>query len=611
VPEFAAAIRPPTWGTYWRTLRHLRVKQLGYLAARRLGRGHRRLPVGLAAGVRMAPLPRRPEFPEWQPSVARHLLGRGEFRFLNTTVAWQDDVDWSAAGLPRLWAYNLNYFDFLNVDLTAPRDAALLHRAMRLAMDWCEANAAGHEAGWKPYPLSLRIVNWLKFLVRNGGAVEASGQEESSQRLLASLRVQTLVLERRLEKDLLANHLLKNIKALMFAGALIETSESIRWWMRGAKLLDVELKEQILPDGGHFERSPMYHAQVLEDLLDLQALPSLRGRTTDGNTMLAGKIGEMSRFLHAIVHPDGEIPLFNDSAFGGARRAKELFIMSGVSTTQDQDDISSVTTLADSGYGVIRDSRTQSCLIFDCGPLGPDYQPGHSHCDGLSFELSLHGQRVIVDTGVSTYEPGPERHYERSTAAHNTIRVDGEEQGEIWASFRLGRRPRVGQIRGGETGGVRWLRGEHYGYQRQGVTHCRVIIHTPQGGWIIVDSLEGTGIHRIESFVHFHPAVGIESFEGSGNVPAGQLSQQAAIRVGGRSYFVMTAGDGNIAFEDSYYAPEFGRRLPQKVLHWIWERRLPIRMVSALVPAIKDQALPAISFLDKAVEINGVAVPLQ
>ena len=93
------------------------------------------------------------------------------------------------------------------------------------------------------------------------------------------------------------------------------------------------------------------------------------------------------------------------------------------------------------GTRVLRAPGSESCLIFDCGPLGPDYQPGHGHCDVLSYELSLHGQRVVVDTGVSTYEPCAERLYERSTAAHNTLRVDGEEQAEVWASFRVGRRP--------------------------------------------------------------------------------------------------------------------------------------------------------------------------
>ncbi len=114
---------------------------------------------------------------------------------------------------------------------------------------------------------------------------------------------------------------------------------------------------------------------------------------------------------------------------------------------------------------------------------------------------------MVVDTGVSTYEPGPERAYERSTAAHNTVRMDGEEQAEIWASFRVGRRPHVGQIRGGRNGVFPFVSGEHDAYRRLGVVHARtILLHAPDT-WIVADILQGSGSHRVESFLHFHPAV--------------------------------------------------------------------------------------------------------
>jgi len=121
--------------------------------------------------------------------------------------------------------------------------------------------------------------------------------------------------------------------------------------------------------------------------------------------------------------------------------------------------------MCDTGYATIRDNIARSFLIFDCGPLGPDYQPGHGHSDVLSYELTLQGQRVIVDTGVSSYEQGPERYYERSTAAHNTVRVDGLEQAEIWGGFRVGRRPAVSSIHCGEIEDSQFVRGTHFGYK--------------------------------------------------------------------------------------------------------------------------------------------------
>src|SRR5437764_1445792 len=137
------------------------------------------------------------------------------------------------------------------------------------------------EVGWEPYPLSLRIVNWLKFLIRNAERAETLGEGRTLQTLIASLRLQALALEVGLETHLLANHLMKNIKALMFAGALLDGPESSRWWEKGEKLLRRELGEQILADGGHFERSPMYHAETLEDLMDIRTLASACGRAME------------------------------------------------------------------------------------------------------------------------------------------------------------------------------------------------------------------------------------------------------------------------------------------------------------------------------------------
>ena len=85
--------------------------------------------------------------------------------------------------------------------------------------------------------MSLRIVNWLKFLARHNHALRQFSREAKKRRLLESLYRQVTMLERRLEKHLLGNHLLKNVKALLFAGAWLETFDSSRWWAEGAELL--------------------------------------------------------------------------------------------------------------------------------------------------------------------------------------------------------------------------------------------------------------------------------------------------------------------------------------------------------------------------------------
>ena len=561
--------------------------------------------------VRLRKLRQPAVFPEWQPAQARRIIESGEFRLLNVMSGSEKGIPWSTETFPRLWVYHLNYCDFVNLDLTRSEDRPLLRKALAIMADWCEQNATGAEAGWEPYPLSLRIVNWLKFLLRNAPHLDAIGERAAVAEILSSLRRQVCALERKLEFHLGANHLLKNIKALMFAGELLGTRESNRWWTRGAKLLESQLKEQILPDGGHFERSPMYHAEVLEDLLDLQTLISSGGRFLACAPALSEGVDRMADFLAAMLHPDGEISLFNDSAFGIAPAAQEL--LSRVRRLKKAPDNTDreVQILAESGYAVVREARSKSRLVFDFGPLGPNYQPGHGHCDVLSYELSLQGQRVVVDTGVSTYEPGRERHYERSTAAHNTFRIDGEEQAEIWASFRVGHRPSVAPVKSGKVEGYRFVRGAHYGYQRLDVVHTRQIILCPGNSWVIVDWLQGKGRHRIESFVHFHPKVHVEAWPGIANFSLGELQNRFLVQVGGRRYFLLSSREGTFTLKEAWYSPEFGRREKQAVGYWTWEALLPGKVVCAFAPA--DCEFPNVSLQpdEESIKIGNVQIPLS
>ena len=610
LPEFASRMTPPTLGTYWRTLRHLHWAQLATLAQRRVLqrktlRWRKSVPVVLKKVSPPA------AFPEWQSPSALHGIETREFRFLNVTHPPSGYIPWSSREFSRLWLYHLNYCDFLNVDLRAFERRFHLVRALDVALDWCTQNTTGMEVGWEPYPLSLRIVNWLKFLMRNAERAEALGKGETLQALLAGLRIQALALEARLETHLLANHLMKNIKALMFAGALLSAPESSRWWAKGEKLLKRELAEQILPDGGHFERSPMYHAEALEDLLDIRTLASACEGIIKCAPQLSACIAQMAAFLRCMLHPDGEIPLFNDSALGIARPAGQLVTLAGDSVEVPSIARPEVSILDDTGYAVIRAPSSGGCLIFDCGPLGPDYQPGHGHSDVLSYELSLHGQRVVVDTGVSTYEPCAERRYERSTAAHNTVRIDGEDQAETWASFRVGRRPRVGRIDAGETAGMSFVRGGHYAYQHRSVTHFRMIVLTSTNSWVVIDSLSGKGKHLVESFIHFHPAVRVENVNNPPTSAAGTASTCWAIQFGEYQYFLTTLGPGELMARESWYAPEFGLRQHRTTLHWSWEGDLPVRLIYTFTPV--GERLPVISQClgPEAVEVDNIPLPLS
>lgn len=346
---------------------------------------------------------------------------------------------------------------------------------------WIVENPRGRGPGWEPYPLSRRVVNWIKWLLGGG---------EATPEMLCSLAAQADHLSRRLEFHLLANHLFANAKALVFAGCFFEHDP---WLRKGLELLEQEIPEQILADGGHFERSSMYHALVLEDVLDLVNLGrAYPGLLPDWSPVAARMLG----WLGQTLHPDGQIPFFNDACFGVApepRLLREYAARLGVEPAPVE--------LGESGYIRLENERT--VVLFDAGPIGPDYQPGHAHADTLSFELSHRGRRVLVNSGISTYEAGPERQWQRGTAAHNTLRVDGLDQSEVWKAFRVARRARPFGVR---TDHRSWVEAAHDGYHRlkDPITHRRRL-ELEAGRLVILDALEGCGRHEIEIFFHLAP----------------------------------------------------------------------------------------------------------
>jgi len=370
--------------------------------------------------------------------IEARLTADGYARFLGTERKL-DETPWDEPSISRLWRYNLHYFD----DLAAYDSVGRAKLHSTLIERWIAENPAPRGTGWEPFPTSRRIVNWIKWAL-DGHALSTNA--------LRSLATQARWLAMRLEWHLLGNHLFSNAKALMFAGSFLESEGDDEYWRaRSGRILEREIPEQILADGGHFERSPMYHAATLEDSLDLvnvmRAFPVQSDSVRLGvEELLSDRIPGMLRWLQLLSHPDGSMGLFNDSADGIAPTVAELneyaarlgFTMPS-SRVEDE-----VVVLPNSGY--VRVALNAVVALLDVAPVGPDYIPGHAHADTLSFELSLGGRRVIVNGGTSDYQDGPVRTWERSTSAHSTVEVAGRNSSEVWGAFRVGRRARPSPV---------------------------------------------------------------------------------------------------------------------------------------------------------------------
>jgi len=506
-------------GRYTRTVMHLRPRQIWTRVARRVA-GRPRI------STREAPDRRLPTAPLHRP-IRREdgWMSPTRVRLLNIEREFRGGIDWRPPGVPRLWTYTLNYFQDLP-QCVAGSGGSADHRldaeqASRVIDSWIEANPPGTPDTWDPYPISMRVVNWIKWLLLldggeargpAGGVLDAIAPEASMfvARVLDSLALQLRYLERRIEFDIAANHLMANAVALTAGGLFFGTKEGDRWANRGTALLFRELDEQINEDGGHYERSPMYHAIVLEQLLDVMNLwESLRegvpAKWRGGRERLESTVLAMLDALSVVTHPDGGVSFFNDSTLGVAATLGELADYAkrlGLAPRGLAPDPAQWLGTTDFFRLSSEDGRT--VVLFDAGVPAPRYQPGHAHSESLSFELSRDGRRVFVNSGISTYQPGPERLWQRQTAAHNTVRIDEKEQCEVWGAHRCGRRPVL--LHAGWVNGRPVAAHNGYGCLPGSPSHNREMSMSG-GNMEITDSIEGEGEHLLEWFFHLHPDV--------------------------------------------------------------------------------------------------------
>ncbi len=527
---------------YAHTLRHLRPWQV---TGRLVARARQALPPALGpeppAGLHGALHPRVP-LPHHDPENTAEAVAEGRFSFLDDARSLGRPVRWAPREAPLLWQFHLHYFGYLHLLPRSEQEA--------LCREWVAANPPGRQPAWHPYTTSLRIINWCK-----------AGFDDPA--LLRSLYRQAAFLARNLETHVMGNHLLENARALVYAGCFFEgQGEAGHWLEEGVRIYREQTPEQVLPDGGHFERSPMYHALVLEGYLDvLNLLPN--GHPAEAE--LRGAAARMQDFHAALTHPDGQIALLNDAVQDGALAPVDLARYAAAVLQREPE---ARTAFPETGYFVHRGGAAY--LAFDAGPAGPDHLLAHAHADLLSLELSLGGHQLITDRGVFEYAPGPTRDFDRSTAAHNTVTVDGTDQIECWDSFRVARRFRPRQVRFEQEGRRSTFEGSFFGYAGllgDGIMHRRrVVVDEAERAVFIRDAVGGRGVHRAESRLHLHPDV-VVAREGEG----------LTLRRAGQE--IHLAGEGGaLSVEEGGYCPTFGVEHPRAVVRLLHDGPLPARL---------------------------------
>ncbi|MBF0406550.1 MAG: alginate lyase family protein [Candidatus Riflebacteria bacterium] len=383
------------------------------------------------------------------------------FKVFNKTLNFnKNNLVWVDLNLDKLTRYQLNYFDFLieNKKHNALKDN------LYLILDWIEKNQNELSETWEPYPASRRLCRWISWIELNKSELSAFPSETNL--ILKCIFNQLKRLKIDIEDHLLGNHLFADLKALFIVSGfllrtrffkLTETNKRYLISIRNysSTRLKKEIRNQFLPDGAHEERSPVYHNLMSLDLKEILAdslLYPMKPRLLE-----FGKPVFEKAFLWSLslTHPDGSPALFGDSAFNAFPNADKIeFLFRGLSPISGlfNNNASSQINLlkystnesifhTDSGYFVFKNKNTYFALC--AGEPGPPHQPGHAHCDILSYELSVFGNRLVVDTGCGSYQNRLTRILCRSTSAHNVPMIEGTEQSDAWGEFRMGKRAKV------------------------------------------------------------------------------------------------------------------------------------------------------------------------
>lgn len=332
------------------------------------------------------------------------------FTFLNLE---HEFAGWNFTENGMLWAYNQNYFDWINQEGFSEEEGCKW-------IDKFIKELPDNKVGLDPYPIALRSINWVKFFCKYPAC--------ASKERLDSLYSQLKLLEKKLEYHLLGNHLLEDAYALYIGGSFFNDKTILQ---KAKKLLLFQLEEQILSDGSHYEQSPMYLCILLDRLLDC-----INFEREDGRKQKEKYAVRMLGHLESVKWGAGDLPLLNDSAIGIAPTTSQLFAYAKRLGLKWQK-----IPMKESGYRKMMAGGMEA--IVDVGNITATYQPGHTHADALNYELRIDGKPFVVDCGISTYNKTERRQYERGTTAHNCVVADGKDSSEVWGGFRVGKRARV------------------------------------------------------------------------------------------------------------------------------------------------------------------------
>ena len=495
--------------------------------------------------------------------ICRHrfdLLGYKDLDY-GARVDWHKDVVHGKRA-PKELSYRIQFLNFSKVgdvkiiwELNRHQHLVTLAKAFLLSGDERFATELCHQwDDWRaqnPYPIGVnwtsslevafRSLSWLWVYHLTAGCPVVP--EDFRRQVLLALGVHGRHIERYLSTYFSANtHLLGEGVALFFLGTLCpELPRASKWQSKGWEIVLHQAERQVQSDGMHFEQSTYYHVYALDFLLHARILAGL-----NGISIPARLDSTLERMLEALmeISQAGMAPRFGDDdggrVFDPSRNRAEHMLdpLATGAALFNRDDFRSVAgglreeTLWLLGpraietferIGVtkphLRSVRLEAsgiCVMTSPGPVPGQLivdagiqgygTAGHSHADALSVQLSADGRSLLPDLGTFQYV-GEERNVFRGTGAHNTLRVDGEDQARASGPFRWTRLPTVEVERWIVADGFDFFAGRQYGQPSASAAsvHHRYIFSLKNRFWLIRDLVTGTGTRHLEIAWHLGP----------------------------------------------------------------------------------------------------------
>lgn len=522
--------RPKNWRLFYHTATNMKPRQLAGIAERKLRHAAvPRLPVDFDARYeRRIPSELSPKTPPVAGNLEtlRRCLSAsereryrqaasdaadGRFSFIGRTIEFDDGIDWDHEKMDQfqiVWRLKLQSFQHLEWLVLADEFSSTAP-SMRSAFEsqipaWNDANPIGERTylrrSWIPHAVSMRILNLCRYVAWREQA-DASTVPDEFYRVIYK---NALFLENHVEYEISNNHLVENAIALVMAGVLFDAHDT-GWIETGVELLERVGETQFLADGGHFERSPMYHVMVLRRYVTAIDLLS----ETDVRIASLRRTAERALgFLAEISKPDGEIPLLNDAVHGEQIDARSCLEYGNSCSLVPSE--SRLNHPDGSGYRVIETGS--GTLLVDIGPVGPPHLPAHSHNDQLSVLLWIDGEQVLADTGVYDYGANERRQYARSVEAHNTAQYGDLEPIPIGGSYLMGKPTSIDILDSGrERIEARYSRSAFGDPQYE---HRRTVVTTPTG-WEITDDVRSAQTDEVTVRYHFDPSIELCETDGS------------------------------------------------------------------------------------------------